>query len=62
MLRAARVHALMQGQAHVGYSDLAAVALPCLRHRVLLTLDAELEGLQADDVLTGIIVPWRSRL
>jgi MoxR-like ATPase len=62
MLRAARVQALMRGHPHLGFSDLAAVALPCLRHRVLLTLDAELEGRQADDLLGEVIGPWRRRL
>jgi len=62
MLRAARVHALMESHAHVGYSDLSAVALPCLRHRVLLTIDAELEGRQADGLLAEVIGPWRARL
>jgi MoxR-like ATPase len=62
MLRAARVHALMQGHAHVGYSDLATVALPCLRHRVLLTVEAELEGRQADELLADVMGPWRARL
>lgn len=62
LLRAARVHALMGGHAHVGFSDLAAVALPCLRHRVLLTLEAELDGRDADALLTEVIGPWQARL
>jgi MoxR-like ATPase len=62
ILRAARVSALMAGRAHVNADDLAAAALPCLRHRVLLTLDAELAGERADDILARILGPWRTQL
>jgi MoxR-like ATPase len=49
----------MAGRAHLDVEDLAQVALPVLRHRVLLRLESELEGLDADSVLAGIIEPWR---
>ena len=41
----------MSGRSHLDVDDLAAVALPTLRHRVLLRLESELEGLDADSVL-----------
>ncbi len=62
LVRAARVRALMAGRAHVDVEDLAAVALPVLRHRILLRLESELDGQDADTTLAGVIAGWRSRL
>jgi MoxR-like ATPase len=59
LVRAARVRAVMAGRPHLDIEDLAAVALPTLRHRVLLRLESELEGLDADTVLQGIVAQWR---
>lgn len=59
LIRAARVRAVMAGRAHVDTADLEAVALPVLRHRILLRLDSELEGLDADSVLRSVIDEWR---
>ena len=59
LVRAARVRAVMSGRSHVDVEDLAAVALPTLRHRVLLKLESELEGRDADSVLKDIIERWR---
>jgi MoxR-like ATPase len=59
LIRAARVRAVMAGRAHLDIEDLAQVARPTLRHRVLLRLESELEGLDADAVLDGIIDQWR---
>ena len=52
----------MAGRAHVDIADLEAVALPVLRHRVLLRLDSELEGLDADSVLRSVIDEWQRAL
>jgi len=62
LLRSARVQALFAGRAHLSPADLAAVALPCLRHRVLLTIEAELAGRLADNLLGSIVERWRARL
>ena len=59
LIRAARVRAVMSGRSHLDVDDLAAVALPTLRHRVLLRLESELEGLDADTVLAGLVDQWR---
>ena len=42
--------------------DIRAVALPALRHRVLLRLESELDGLDADGTLGSIVDAWRRRL
>ncbi|WP_088280805.1 MoxR family ATPase [Ideonella sp. A 288] len=62
VVRAARVRALMAGRPHVDVDDLAAVALPVLRHRILLRLESELDGLDTDSTLASIIDGWRRRL
>ncbi len=62
VVRAARVRALMAGRSHVDVDDLQALALPVLRHRILLRLESELDGLDADSILTSIIELWRARL
>jgi MoxR-like ATPase len=59
LIRAARVRAVMSGRSHLDVEDLSAVALPTLRHRVLLRLESELEGLDADTVLAGLVDQWR---
>jgi len=62
LVRAARVRAVMAGRSHVDVDDLAAVALPVLRHRVLLRLESELDGMDADTALAAVIDGWRARL
>jgi MoxR-like ATPase len=62
LVRAARVRALLAGRSHVDVDDLGAVALPVLRHRVLLRLESELDGLDAESTLALIIDAWRRRL
>jgi MoxR-like ATPase len=56
LLRAARAHALLEGNAFVTPDDVKAVAAAVLRHRMKLTTDLEIEGYQADDVLADILV------
>jgi MoxR-like ATPase len=60
LLRAARVRAVLDGRTHVDVADLAEVALPVLRHRVLLRLESELDGREADGVLADILGRWRA--
>jgi MoxR-like ATPase len=62
VVRAARVRALMSGRTHVDVDDLAEIALPVLRHRILLRLESELDGLDVDSTLASIIDGWRLRL
>ncbi len=62
LVRAARVRALMAGRPHVDVDDLAEVAGPVLRHRLLLRLESELDGLESDAVLRSVVDTWRGRL
>jgi MoxR-like ATPase len=61
LLRTARVHALLHGRAHVAIDDLRRMALPVLRHRVLPTIESELEGMDMDLVLAGLVERWAAQ-
>jgi MoxR-like ATPase len=58
ILRAARVSALRSGRLQLAVTDLRAVALSALRHRVLLNMSSMLDGVEVDAVLTEIIDEW----
>ena len=62
LIRAARVRAVMAGRVHLDVDDLEAVALPVLRHRILLLLESELDGMHADAALASVMAGWRRRL
>jgi MoxR-like ATPase len=51
MILAAKVRALMGGRFAVSRDDLKRVVAPCLRHRVLLSFEAEAEGKTVEDLL-----------
>ncbi len=55
LLRAAKARAYLQGRDFVKPSDVASLALPVLRHRVILTFEARAEGKDADEVVRQII-------
>ena len=60
LLLAAKARALLHRRCHATTADLAAVALPVLRHRIILTFNAEAAGVDADSVLTRIIQSTKS--
>jgi MoxR-like ATPase len=62
LLRAARVRALRAGRVHVDIADFTAVARPVLRHRVLLTVEAEIEGVTTDQVINELLEAWARTL
>lgn len=53
--RCARAHAWLAGRDYVAPQDLHAVALDVLRHRVLLSFEAEAEGIDSDSVIRSLI-------
>ena len=55
LLRAAKARAYLQGRDFVKPSDVASLALPVLRHRVILTFEARAAGKDADEVVRQII-------
>ncbi len=52
---AGRAHALLQGNAHVTPDDIKAIALDVLRHRILLTYEAEAEEITTDSLVDKIL-------
>ena len=54
LYQAARCHAFLEGRAFVTPQDVKEVGLDVLRHRLLLTYEAEAEGLTSDDVIKKI--------
>ncbi len=52
---AARAYAAMQGRDYVIPDDVKLLALPALRHRVVLAPGAEIEGLDTDQVIAQIV-------
>ena len=45
----------MDGRFHVSYQDIQDVAMPCLRHRVLMNFEAEADRVRADDLVREIL-------
>jgi MoxR-like ATPase len=52
---AAKARALSRKRYHVTYEDISSVALPVLRHRILLNFHAESERIDADEILIRLI-------
>jgi MoxR-like ATPase len=55
LLLAAKIRALFEGRFAASVDDVRAVALPALRHRVLLNFEGEAEGVKTDELLTEIM-------
>jgi MoxR-like ATPase len=62
LVLAGKVRALFQGRFHVSFEDMRAVALPCLRHRLILNFEGEAEGIDSADLIRDILehLPERS--
>jgi MoxR-like ATPase len=55
LILAAKAHAVLKGRYHVSADDVAAVALPILRHRLIPNFTAQSEGVNADDVVKRVL-------
>jgi len=53
--RASRTHAWMEGKDTVSPDDIRAVATDCLRHRLILSYEANAEGITADEVIESLL-------
>jgi MoxR-like ATPase len=51
----AKLSAMLDGRYNASFSDVQKVAVPALRHRVLLNFEGEAEGILVDDVVKEII-------
>jgi MoxR-like ATPase len=52
---AAKGYALAAGRGHVEIEDLRRAALPALRHRLLLSFEAEVEGTTTDEIIAELL-------
>ncbi|HJP56350.1 MAG TPA: MoxR family ATPase [Gemmatimonadales bacterium] len=55
LAQAARAHAFLRGRSYVVPEDVRALAPDVLRHRVVLTFEAEAENVTTDDVVTRVL-------
>ena len=64
LILAAKARAILNGQYHVSCDDVAAVALPIFRHRLVPNFAAQSEGVTPDDITRKILeaVPQKEKL
>jgi len=55
LILGAKARALLDGRSVAALDDIRAVALPVLRHRVLLNFQAEADGIDADQIVNRLI-------
>jgi MoxR-like ATPase len=55
LVLAGKIHALTRGNAFVAVEDIRAVALPALRHRVLLNFEGEAEQISTDAIVGELL-------
>jgi MoxR-like ATPase len=52
---AARARALLEGRTHASQEDVRAIAAPVLRHRIIPTYEARLEGITGDRIVADLL-------
>ena len=52
---ASKVRALLDGRFHVSFKDIKDVAIPAMRHRIILNFEGEAEGITTDMVLEKVV-------
>jgi len=55
LILSAKVRALVAGRVNVSLGDLRALALPSLRHRIILNFEGEAEGIDPDAVIQNVL-------
>jgi len=55
LVLAGKIRALLEGRFNVAFEDIEEVALPALRHRVLLSYEGEAEGMTSDAVVRSAL-------
>jgi len=51
----AKIRGLLDGRYHASFEDVAAMAKPALRHRIILNFEAEAEGVTTDQVIDELL-------
>ena len=60
ILAAARVRAILAGRYHVARDDINTVAVPAMRHRLILSFEGEAEGMTSDALIQEIVTRMRA--
>jgi MoxR-like ATPase len=55
LILGAKIRAILDGRCHVATADLHQMALPVLRHRIILNFEGQAEGVSTDDVIQRIL-------
>ncbi len=55
LILAAKARALIEGRKYVSKDDINKMAFPVLRHRIVLSFEAERKGMHADDVIKTLL-------
>lgn len=55
LILGAKIRAILDSRYHVSREDLRTMAVPVLRHRLILNFEGQAEGIAADDVIAKII-------
>jgi MoxR-like ATPase len=55
LIQMAKARAMCLGRYHVSIGDIKQLALPVLRHRILLNFEGEANGISADEIITNIL-------
>ena len=55
LILAAKAHAILEGRHHVSADDVAAVAKPILRHRLIRNFTAQSEGVEIDEIIQRLL-------
>ncbi len=55
LVLAGKIHALNRGQAFVSVDDIRAMALPSLRHRILLNFEGEADEVDTDAIVNELL-------
>jgi len=55
LITAAKARAALNGQFHVSCEDVAAIAHPVMRHRIMPTFQAQSEGITSEDLVNSIL-------
>ena len=63
LVLAGKVEALLNGRFNVAFDDIRKVAMPALRHRIIMNFEGEAEGIETDDIVAACIkeVPVREK-
>jgi MoxR-like ATPase len=55
LVLAAKAVALLEGRAQVAFADIARVALPVLRHRIIRSFEGEADGIATDQIVEQLV-------